>query len=168
MIVVMIPRMRFTFMVMAVLVISACGSPAAPSAIRSLVISTPTPAPGSIIPVTLIGIQWFIARGSGIFSVPITVSSNRDVSSARLEVFLYDASTDGYCGQNTPDAPTWTTFSKGQTVSVTITGFQLGHAPCEATSIHAFLDTKDSHLGRPPNASETVAEGSLAVSYTFR
>jgi hypothetical protein len=35
-------------------------------------------------------------------------------------------------------------------------------------SIHAFLDTKDSHLGRPPNASETVAEGSLAVSYTFR
>jgi len=48
------------------------------------------------------------------------------------------------------------------------TGFQLGHAPCEATSIHAFLDTKDSHLGRPPNASETVAEGSLAVSYTFR
>ena len=32
----------------------------------------------------------------------ITVASDRDVSSSRLEVSLYDASPDGYCGQNTP------------------------------------------------------------------
>jgi hypothetical protein len=169
--VVMIERTRFTSVatVLAVLVMSSCGSPEAPSAVRSLTISTPTPAPGSIIPATLNGIQYFVARGSGLFSVPITVSSDRDVQWAQLNVYLFDGSSGlGYCGQNIPDAPTWGPFSKGQTVSVTISGFQIGHVPCQVTSIHAWLHTRDSGLLTPPTASETVAEGSLAVNYTFR
>lgn len=167
----MIERMRFTSVatVMAVLVVSACGSPAAPSAVRSLTISTPTPAPGSIIPVTQNGSQYFLARGSGLFSIPIAVSSNREVPWAQLSVYLYDGSAGlGYCGQNIPDAPTWGPFSKGQTASVTITGFQISRVPCQVTSIRAFLHTRNNGLLIPPTESETVADGSLAVSYTFR
>ena len=168
----MIERMRFTSIaaVIAALLTSACGSPSEPTAIRSLVISTPTPAPGSIIPTTLNGIQFFIARGSGLFSIPITVSSDRDVPYAQLNVYLFDdsGSSLGYCGQNIPDAPTWGPFSKGQTASVTISGFQLGRVPCQVTSIRAWLHTRNNGLGIPPNESETVASGTIAVSYTFR
>jgi hypothetical protein len=171
MIVVMIERMRLTSViaVMAALVMSACGSASAPSPVRSLTISTPTPAPGSVIPVTLNGSQYFLARGSGLFAIPITVSSDRDVPWAQLNVYLFDGSAGlGYCGQNIPDAPTWGPFAKGQTASVTISGFQLGHVPCEVTSIRAWLHTRNNGLGIPPTDSETVANGSLVVSYTFR
>ncbi|MGH7487123.1 MAG: hypothetical protein ACREMY_16195, partial [bacterium] len=86
---------------------TTCGSPAEPTAIRSLVISTPTPPPGSTIPVVLNGIQYFVARGSGLFAVPITLSSDRQVDFAQLSVYLYDGSSGlGYCVKNIPDAPT--------------------------------------------------------------
>lgn len=154
---------------MAVLVMSACGSPTEPTAASSLTISAPTPAPGSIIPVIQNGSQYFLARGSGLFSIPITVSSSREVPYAQLSVYLYDGSAGlGYCGQNIPAAPTWGPFSKGQTASVTITGFQISRVPCEVTSIRAWLHTRNTGSLIPPNASETVAEGSLTVGYTFR
>ena len=148
---------------------SACGSPASPTVVKSLVISTPTPAPGSVIPVTLRGIQYFVDRGSGLFSVPMTVTSDRDVPWAQLNVYLFNGPGDvDYCGQNLPDAPTWGPFSKGQTVSVTITGFQLGsRMPCQVTSIRAWLHTRNNGSGLPPTTSETVANGSLNVNYTF-
>ena len=148
---------------------SACRSPSEPTAVRSLVISMPTPALGSVIPTTLNGSQYFVARGSGLFSIPITVSSDREVPWAQLNVYLFDGSSGlGYCGQNIPDAPTWGPFSKGQTVSVTISGFQLGHVPCQVTSVRAWLHTRNNGLGIPPTESETVANGSLDVNYTFR
>ena len=167
----MIERMGLTSAIalVAALVASACGSAAAPSPVRSLTISMPTPASGSVIPVTLNGSQYFLARGSGLFSIPITVSSDREVPWAQLNVYLYDGSSGlGYCGQNIPDAPTWGPFSRGQTASVTITGFQIGRVPCQVTSIRAWLHTRNNGLGIPPTESETVAEGSLAVNYTFR
>jgi hypothetical protein len=136
---------------------------------RSLIISMPTPAMGSVIPVVQNGSQYFLARGSGLFSIPITVTSDREVPWAQLSVYLYDGSDGlGYCGQNIPDAPTWGPFSKGQTASVTITGFQVSRVPCQVTSIRAFLHTRNNGLLIPPTESETVANGSLAVSYTFR
>ena len=167
----MIERMRCMSVaaVMAALITSACGSPSEPSAVRGLTISMPTPAPGSVIPVTLNGSQYFLARGSGLFSIPITVSSDRDVPWAQLSVYLYDGSPGlGYCGQNMPDAPTWGPFSKGQTASVTISGFQISRVPCQVTSIRAWLHTRNNGVLTPPTGSETVADGNLAVSYTFR
>jgi hypothetical protein len=163
-------RVHWTSLVaIVVLLTSACGSLSEPTAIRSLVISTPMPGAGSLIPTTLNGSQYFVARGSGLFSVPITVSSDREVPWAQLNVYLFDDSAGlGYCGQNIPDAPTWGPFSKGQTRSVTISGFQLGHVPCHVTSIRAWLHTRNSGLGIPPTESETVASGTLAVDYTFR
>ena len=155
--------------VMVAVIMSACGSPSGPSAVRSLTISMPTPAPGSVIPVTLNGSQYFLARGSGLFSIPMTVSSDREVPWAQLSVYLFDGSAGGgYCGQNIPDAPTWGPLSKGQTASVTISGFQVFRVPCQVTSIRAWLHTRNNGLLIPPTDSETVADGSLAVSYTFR
>lgn len=163
------PMRCLTVALMAALAAAGCGSPSQPTAVRSLVISTPTPAPGGVIPATLNGIQYFIARGSGLFSVPITVSSDREVQFAQLSVYLFDGSPGlGYCGQNIPDAPTWGPFSKGMTRSVTITGFQISRVPCQVTSIRGFLHTRNNGLGIPPIESEIVAEGSLPVSYTFR
>jgi hypothetical protein len=154
--------------VTAALLTAACGSPSSPTPVRRLTISTPTPAPGSVIPTTRIGIQSFIERGSGAFSVPITVTSDRDVPWAVLRVYLYrGAGAMDWCGHNLPDAPTWGPFAKGQTASVTISGWQLS-GPCEVTAIRAWLHTRNNGLNTPPTESETVANGSLDVTYTFR
>ncbi len=128
-----------------------------------------TPAtPGAVIPTILRGIQYFVDRGSGLVSIPITVTSGREVPWAQLNVYLYNgAGEQDYCGQNLPDSPTWGPFSKGQTVSVTITGFQLGRPSCTVTSIRAYLHTRNNGLGIPPTASETVAQGSRDVNLVF-
>jgi len=150
----------------ATILTTGCGSPTEPSPV--LRISTPTPAPGSVVPIIPIGIQSFIERGSGVFSVPITVTSDRDVPWAVLRVYLYRGpGLQDWCGHNLPDAPTWGPFAKGQTASVTISGWQLS-GPCEVTSIRAWLHTRNNGLNTPPTESETVATGSLDVRYSFR
>src|SRR5262245_56911414 len=84
--------------ILTAIVAGACGSPSEPPPVKSLVISTPTPAPGSAIPVTLRGIQYFVDRGSGLFSVPITVTSDRDVQWAQLNVYLFNGTGQfDYC-----------------------------------------------------------------------
>jgi hypothetical protein len=158
----------FLVVVATLLGTSACGSPSEPSPVASLIISTPTPASGSVIPITRIGIQSFIDRGSGAFSVPITVTSDREVPWAVLRVYLYHGPGPmDWCGHNLPDAPTWGPFAKGQSSSVTISGWQLS-GPCEVTSIRAWLHTRNTGSNLPPTASETVAAGTLDVKYTFR
>ena len=153
--------------VAAALLTVAC-SLTSPDPVSRLTISTPTPPPGSVIPITRIGIQSFISRGSGVFSVPVTVTSDREVDWAQLRVYLYRGpGFNDWCGQNLPDAPTWGPYRKGQTASVTISGWQLS-GPCEVTSIRAWLHTRQGGLGAPPNESETVASGSLDARYTFR
>ena len=149
---------------------AACDdSPSSPTPVKSLTIATPAAPFGSSITVTQNGSQYFLARGSGLFSIPITVTSDREVPYAQLSVYLYDGSdTQSYCGQNIPDAPTWGPFQKGQTASVSISGFQVFRVPCNVTSIRAWLHTRNNGLLIPPNESETVATGSLAVSYAFR
>lgn len=159
--------MRLAFLPLALLTV-ACNLPFSPDPVSELTISTPTPAPGSVIPITPIGIQSFIERGSGVFSVPITVTSDREVDWAQLRVYLYRGpNLQDTCGVNLPDAPTWGPFEKGQTASVTISGWQLS-GPCDVTSIRAWLHTRNSGLILPPNESETVASGRLDVRYTFR
>jgi hypothetical protein len=146
----------------------ACNLPFSPDPVSRITISTPTPPPGSVIPLTPIGIQSFIERGSGAFSVPMTLESDREVDWAVLRVYLFrgDGPQD-WCGHNLPDAPTWGPFEKGQKVSVTISGWQFS-GPCEVTSVRAWLHTRNNGLNTPPTESETVASGSLDVRYTFR
>jgi hypothetical protein len=161
---------------------SGCDSETGPTK-GSVAISMPTPPPGAVIPIVQNGSQYFLARGSGMFSIPITVTAGREVPYAQLSVYLYEAPRDplqrgfppvtgdldlGYCGQNLPDAPTWGPFLKDQTATVSISGFQFSKSPCNVASIKVFLHTRNNGTLTPPNDSETVVQGSLAVNYTFR
>ena len=112
----------------------------------TLTIAPPAPASGSTIHVT-VGAPpgLFIPRGSGQLSIPITVTSAREVPWAQLYVYLMTGpNANDYCGQNLPDAPTWAPFLKGQTVTMTISGFQVARLPCEVTGLRAFLHTRNS------------------------
>ena len=158
--------------VLALSVVACSGSGNEPTPVANLTIDTPSPAAGSSIQTTLNGSQYFIARGSGLFSIPITVTSDRDVPYAALWVYLGTGqNTPEFCGMNLPDAPTWGPFPKGQTVSVTITGFQVSRVPCTITKLTAYLHTRNTNMGGsllPPIASETIVQGARDVSYTFR
>jgi hypothetical protein len=161
-------RLASIALIAATILITGCSSPTEPSPV--LTISTPTPAPGAVVPIIPIGFQSFIERGNGVFSVPITVTSDREVPWAQLRVYLNRAGglgSESMCGHNLPDAPTWGPFRKGQTASVTISGWQFS-GPCQVTSITAYLHTRNNGLNLPPTQSETVASGALSVNYTFR
>jgi hypothetical protein len=149
------------------LVVSACDdSGTSPSDASTVVISTPSPAAANAV-VTAVGTPpgVFIARGSGQVSIPITVTTTRDVPWAQLYVYLLTA--DGYCGQNLPDAPTWGPFPKGQAQQVTISGFQVFRTPCEVTGLRAMLHLRNNGLLTPPTASETIAEATRQVAWTI-
>ena len=153
------------------LVIAGCGStndtPAAPSGLTSIAISSPTPASGSTLAPIGTPPGTFFNRGSGQFGVTISLNSAQDLPFAQLAVFLMTASNpDGYCGQNLPDWPTWRPFAKGQTVSYTVTGFQVFTLPCEVTGIRAVFNTRDdTHLGGIPPSNFIVADTTLPVAY---
>src|SRR5262249_42648817 len=117
-----------------VLLTACSGSATRPSDVSSLTIGAPSPGPGSSISTVLRGFQYFVDRGSGALSIPITVTSGREVPYAALWVYLGTGpEVQDYCGQNLPDAPTWGPFAKGQTVSVAITAFQIFRVPCTVT-----------------------------------
>ena len=48
---------------------------------------------------------------------------------------------------------------------MTISGFQIARLPCEVTGIRAFLHTRNSGTLTPPISTDTVAEGSMNVTY---
>jgi hypothetical protein len=142
-------------------------------AASSLHISSPSPATGSTIHVTVGAAPgFFIPRGSDQISIPITVTSDRQLGWAQLFVYLMTADTpQSYCAQNLPDAPGWEPFVKGQTASVAITGLQVYRLPCDVTEIRAYLTTRDIRHGgilTPPTPDEIVASGVLTTSYQLR
>ena len=113
--------------------------------------------------------ELFIVRESGTLSIPITATSDREVDWAALYVYLLSSDSGrDYCGQNLPDTPTWGPFRKGQTVTVTISGFQVGRMPCQVTGIRAMLHTRNSGLLTPPTASETIAEATMTIAYSLQ
>ena len=147
----------------------ACNSTTSPTPVSSITFGQPSPAAGSTILTTGTPPGAFIPRGSGRLSIPLTVTSGRDVPWAQLYVYLLAPVGDlGYCGQNLPDAPTWGPFEKGQTVSVTITGFQVFPASCSVTGLRAILHTRNTGLLTPPTASETIADATLPITYFIR
>jgi hypothetical protein len=160
-------RLRSTVLCLA-LQTSACSDSTGPTPMQStLTIASPAPASGSTIHVTVGAAPGlFIPRGSGQLAIPMTVTSAREVPWAQLFVYLVTGpNPNDYCGQNLPDAPTWAPFLKGQSATTTISGFQVFRLPCEVTGVHAFLHTRNTGNLTPPISTDTVAEGSMTVSY---
>jgi hypothetical protein len=85
-----------------------------PSVVSAVTMHRPTPAaaPGviSLITATRDSSRRIHHPGDGQVSIPIALTADREVPWARLNVSLLTA--DGYCGQNTPDAPTWGPFPR--------------------------------------------------------
>ena len=157
------------------LLTAACGNddmtPSAPStAVTSLLISSPTPASGSTLTPTGTPPGTFFTRGSGQFGVTISITNGSALPFAQLAVFLLTAgNADGYCGQNLPDWPTWRPLAAGQSVTYTVTGFQVFTLPCEVTGIRAVLNTRDdTHLGGIPPTNFIVADSTMPVVYHLR
>jgi len=145
-------------------------APSAPSTPASVVISGSTPASGATLsPIGKVP-GTFFNRGSGQFGVTISVTSGSALPFAQLAVFLQTTSNpDGYCGQNLPDWPTWRPLAGGQTVTYTVTGFQVFTLPCEVTGIRAVLNTRDDlHVGGVPPSNFIVADATLPVVYHLR
>ena len=106
----------------------------------------------------------FFVRGTNQFPVTVAFSSSAEHAFARLNVYLMTG--DISCGQNLPDSPTWSPFPKGQSVTYTVTGFQVFSLPCNVTAIRAVLQTRtDVHNNAPPLASEIVADATMADTY---
>jgi hypothetical protein len=143
--------------------------PSAPSSAASIVISSSAPASGSTLAPGGTPPGAFFQRETGTFGVTISVTAAQQLSFAQLAVFLLTSDDAGYCGQNLPDWPTWRPFAAGQTVTYTVTGFQVFRLPCEVTGIRAVFNTRDDlHLGGIPPASQIVADTTMPVIYHLR
>ena len=167
------PHLRWltvAMIVCATVFLASCDrNTTAPTPVSSIFFGQPMPAAGSTILTAGAPPGAFISRGSGRLSIPIIVTSGREVPWAQLNVYLLTGEAGlGYCGQNLPDAPTWGPFRKGETETVTISGFQVYRLPCQVTGVRAFLHTRNNGALTPPTTSETVAEGTMSVSYTVQ
>jgi hypothetical protein len=149
------------------------GNSASPSPIvtpSTIALTSPTPAPGSTLTPAGTPPGAFFTRGSGQFGVTVTITAGQDLPFAQLALFLLtNANADGYCGQNLPDWPTWRPFMRGQTMTYTVTGFQVFSLPCEVTGIRAVFNTRDDvHVGGVPPANFIIADATLPVVYHLR
>jgi hypothetical protein len=152
-----------------------CGnsSPTVP-AVSSVAFTSVAPSGGSVIllpesyPYIIPG-GLVIPPGSGHISVGLTLASAHDVPWAQLNVYLLTAEPGlGYCGQNTPDSPTWQFLNPGWTTHVSVSGFRVYRVPCEVTGIRAMLHMRNSGTLIPPTASETIAEATFPVPFQIR
>ena len=160
-------------LIVAALAPACGGNDASPTPIvmpSTIALTSPTPAPGSTLTPAGTPPGTFFTRGSGQFGVTVTITAGQDLPFAQLAVFLLTtANADGYCGQNLPDWPTWRPFARGQTVTYTVTGFQVFSLPCEVTGIRAVFNTRDDlHLGGVPPPNFIVADTTLPVVYHLR
>jgi hypothetical protein len=133
----------------------------------SIAFTQVSPASGSTISTTGSPPGAFIQRGSGKLSVGLVIQSADPIPYAELRVYLLTNDASGYCGQNLPDAPVWTALGAGAKLEVTITGFQVYRLPCDVTGLRAML-TVFTNDGRPPAASQTLAEATYPVTYQLR
>ncbi len=110
-----------------------------------------------------------IPRNSGHVSVSLSMRSAHEVPWARLSVYLLTGGERSeFCGENSPDSPTWSFLPSGWTASYTVTGFRVYRLPCEVTGIRAMLHMRNNGLVAPPISSETIAEATIPVSYQIR
>ena len=110
-----------------------------------------------------------IPPGSSLVSATVSLLSAHDVPWAQLSVYLLSPDNDlAYCGQNTPDSPTWGSLPAGWTTTFTVTGFRIYRLPCSVTGIRAMLHTRNNGLLIPPTPAETIAEATFPVSYQIQ
>jgi hypothetical protein len=110
-----------------------------------------------------------LPRHSGLISVNLSIESAHDVPWAKLNVYLLTGGgTSDYCGQNSPDSPTWGSVPAGWTTTYTVTGFRVYQLPCQVTGVRAQFHTRNNGLLTPPTASETIAEATFPVSFVIR
>ena len=157
---------------LSVFVATGCGTSTSPSGTSAtLQIASPSPVDGSTIHVTVGAPPGsYMPRESGQISIPITATSDRDVPSAHVYVYLMTSDTE-YCGQNLPDTPGWDSLKKGHQISVSVTGFQIYRLPCDVVAIRAYLTTRDRRNGgllTPPTPDETVARSTMTAHYQLR
>jgi hypothetical protein len=120
----------------------------------SLIIPLEPPYYGSQIP-----------RASGILRVGLSVTSGKDVSHGSLGVQLLSAA--GIFGFNLPDYPSFA-WQAGQSISYTVTGFQLGSPPMEITAIRALLIQGGKTITWDPPPADVLVEATFPVSYHVR
>lgn len=157
-------------LVLFLIVAAGCeNSPTAPST-NTLTITASSPAAGAkvtlppsypyIIPGGIV-----IPPGSGHLSVNIDLSVVESVPWAQLNVYLLtDGTNDEYCGQNTPDAPTWQFLKRGWKTSVTISGFRVYRLPCHVSGFRAILHMRNNGNLTPPAGADAIAEMSVPTS----
>jgi hypothetical protein len=149
-----------------------CSSTSSPSASpqNALTITATSPAAGTTI---VVPAQYpynvpggvVVPKGSGLLSVTVTMSAGNNVPWAELYVYLLTGgTTDQYCGQNLPDAPTWQFLTPGWNTTFTVSGFQIYRLPCDVTGFRAMLHMRNNGLLIPPTPSETVAESTAATT----
>ena len=161
---------------LAFLACSACRSPSAPTspAASRVVFTAVSPPPGSRIVVSEKYPYIFpggvvLPPGSGLISVGLSMTSAHEVPWAQLNVYLLTGGTNSeYCGQNSPDSPTWSFLPAGWTTAFTVTGFRVYRLPSEVTGLRAMLHVRNNGLGTPPTPSETIAEATFPVSFELR
>lgn len=167
--------MRICLLLCLALLAVGCGDddgPTGPSRTGSIEFRQVSPPSGTTITVSQGSPPGaFIPRGSGQLTIPLVIRSPREAPWAQLNVYLMAATPpgpDSYCGQNLPDSPTWGPFPPWQFVQYTVTGFQIYRLPCDVISIRAMLHLRQGGLLIPPNPSETLAEGTLPISFQLR
>lgn len=158
------------------LLVCGCGvacSPTAPTppVNSSIVFTAVSPPSGSTVvlpqeyPYVVPG-GVVIPPHSGLVSVGVSITSAHEVPWAQLSAYLLTGGQSSeYCGQNDPDAPTWSFLPSGWTTTYTITGFRVYRLPCEVTGIRVMLHMRNNGLLIPPTPTETVAEATFPVNY---
>ncbi len=127
------------------------------------------PSPGMIVlpteyPYNVVG-GLVIPPNSGHIAVSLSMRSAHEVPWAKLSVYLLTGGESSqFCGENGPDAPTWSFLPSGWTANYTVTGFRIFRLPCDVTGIRAMLHMRNNGLAAPPITSETIAEATVPVS----
>src|SRR5687767_8168237 len=153
---------------------TGCGAGPTDSVLNILTITGTSPAAGTTVtlpqsyPFEIRG-GLVIPPGSGHVSARINISVDESIPWAQLIVYLLtDGTNDQYCGQNSPDAPTWRSLERGWTSSVDITGFRVYRLPCDVTGFRAILHTRNSQDLNPPSAEQTIAEATVSTPIQLR
>jgi len=109
-----------------------------------------------------------VPKDSGHLSITIEMTSAHYLPWAQLNVYLLtEGTTTEYCGQNTPDSPTWGFLPEGWNTTLTITGFRVYRLPCQVTGIRAMLHTRNNGNLTPPSSAETVVEAKVDRTFTI-
>lgn len=158
------------WLVLMLILAAGCGSSPTEPAGNAVTISATSPASGATVtlPQSLIfhvpgGVV--IPPGSGHLSANINLSVVDSVPWAQLNVYLLTGGTSNeYCGQNSPDAPTWQFLKRGWSTNVNITGFRVYRLPCDVTGFRAILHMRNNGNAMPPTGADVIAEMTVPTS----